>query len=69
VRIAMKNSLLIAAGAVITVAGVIFTLQGLGYIGGSVMTGVTFWAVAGPLIALAGIAMALFGLRRGRSAS
>jgi hypothetical protein len=69
VRIAMKNSLLIAAGAVITVAGVIFTLQGLGYIGGSVMTGVTFWAVAGPLIALAGIAMAAFGLRRRRSAS
>jgi hypothetical protein len=68
-RIAMKNSLLIAAGAVITVAGVIFALQGLGYLGGSVMTGVTFWAVAGPLIALAGIIMAAFGLRRRRSAS
>jgi hypothetical protein len=65
----MKNSLLIAAGVVITIAGVIFTLQGLGYIGGSMMTGVTFWAVAGPLIALAGIAMAAFGLRRRRSAS
>jgi hypothetical protein len=69
VRIAMKSSLLIAAGAVITIAGVIFALQGLGYLGGSVMTGVTFWAVAGPLIALAGIAMAAFGLRRRRSAS
>jgi hypothetical protein len=65
----MKNSLLIAVGVVITIAGVIFTLQGLGYIGGSMMTGVTFWAVAGPLIALAGIAMAAFGLRRRRSAS
>jgi hypothetical protein len=64
----MKNSLLIAVGVVITVAGVIFTLQGLGYIGGSVMTGVTFWAVAGPLIALAGIALAAFGLRRRRPA-
>jgi hypothetical protein len=66
---AMKNSLLIAVGAVITVVGVVFALQGLGYIGGSVMTGVTFWAVAGPLIALAGIALAAFGLRRRRSAS
>jgi hypothetical protein len=66
---AMKNSLLIAGGAVITVVGVVFALQGLGYIGGSVMTGVTFWAVAGPLIALAGIALAAFGLRRRRSAS
>ena len=50
----MKSSLLIGAGALITVAGIIFALQGLGYIGGSAMTGVTFWAVAGPLIALAG---------------
>jgi hypothetical protein len=65
----MKNTLLISAGALITVAGIIFALQGLGYIGGSGMTGVTFWAIAGPLIALAGITMAAFGLRHRRSAS
>jgi hypothetical protein len=65
----MKSSLLIGAGALITVVGIVFALQGLGYIGGSVMSGVTFWAVAGPLIALAGIAMAVFGLRSRRSAS
>jgi len=65
----MKSSLLIGAGALITAAGIVFALQGLGYIGGSAMTGVTFWAVAGPLIALAGIAMAAFGLRHRRSAS
>jgi hypothetical protein len=65
----MKSSLLIGAGALITVAGIIFALQGLGYIGGSAMTGITFWAVAGPLIALAGITMAAFGLRHRRSAS
>jgi hypothetical protein len=65
----MKSSLLVGVGALVTVAGIVFTLQGLGYIGGSVMTGVTFWAVAGPLIALAGIALAVFGLRHRRSAS
>jgi len=65
----MKSSLLIGAGALITAAGIVFALQGPGYIGGSAMTGVTFWAVAGPLIALAGIAMAAFGLRHRRSAS
>jgi hypothetical protein len=65
----MKSSLLIGAGALITVAGIIFALQGLGYLGGSVMTGVTFWAVVGPLIALAGIALTVFGLRLRRSAS
>jgi hypothetical protein len=64
----MKTSLLIGAGALITVAGVVFALQGLGYIGGSAMTGVTFWAVAGPVIALAGIGMAVFGMRLRRSA-
>jgi hypothetical protein len=48
----------------ITAAGAIFTLQGLGAIGGSAMSGVTFWAVAGPVIALAGLAMAAIGLRR-----
>jgi hypothetical protein len=65
----MKSSLLIGAGALITVVGIVFALQGLGYIGGSVMSGVTFWAVAGPLIALAGIAVAAFGVRSRRSAS
>ena len=65
----MKSGLLIVVGALIAVAGIIFTLQGLGYIGGSVMTGVTFWAVVGPLIALAGIAVAAVGLRHRRSAS
>lgn len=60
----MKNSLLIAVGALLVIAGVIWGLQGLGYIGGSVMSGVTFWAVAGPVVALAGLAMALVGMRR-----
>jgi len=49
---------------IVALAGVIFTLQGLGAVGGSAMSGVTFWAVAGPVIALAGLALAVFGLRR-----
>jgi hypothetical protein len=65
----MKSSLLIGAGVLITVLGIVFALQGVGYVGGSAMSGVTFWAVAGPLIALAGIAMAVFGVRARRSAS
>lgn len=59
----MKRVLLVGVGLLITVAGVIFTLQGVGAIGGSVMSGVTFWAVVGPVIALAGLAMAAVGLR------
>jgi hypothetical protein len=63
----MKSGLLIVVGTLIAVAGIVFTLQGLGYVGGSVMSGVTFWAVAGPVIALAGIALAVFGVRYRRS--
>jgi hypothetical protein len=64
----MKWGLLVGAGALIALLGVIFTLQGVGAIGGSAMSGVTFWAVAGPVIALVGLVMAAAGLRR-RSAS
>jgi hypothetical protein len=64
----MKDTLLIGVGVLITIAGVVFALQGLGYVGGSVMSGVTFWAVAGPVIALAGIALAAVGLLHRRSA-
>ena len=60
----MVRGLLIGVGLLVAVAGVIFTLQGVGDIGGSVMTGSTFWAVAGPIIALVGLATAAFGLRR-----
>ena len=58
----MKSGLLMVVGTLIAVAGVVFTLQGLGYVGGSAMSGVTFWAVVGPLIALA-----VFGVRYRRS--
>lgn len=60
----MSWGVLVGAGVVIAVAGVIFTLQGVGLLGGSVMSGVTFWAVVGPIIALAGLAVAALGLRR-----
>ena len=60
--------LLVAAGSLVTVAGVVFTLQGVGVIGGSFMSGTTTWAVAGPIIALAGLALVVLGLRAGRRA-
>ena len=56
--------LLVGAGSLITVAGVVFTLQGVGVIGGSFMSGTTTWAILGPVIALAGRALVIAGLRR-----
>jgi hypothetical protein len=46
-----------AAAVVVIVAGVIFTLQGVGLIGGSFMSGSALWAVLGPLIALGGLGL------------
>jgi hypothetical protein len=60
----MKRGLLIVVGMLIALAGIVFTLQGTGAMGGSAMSGNTFWAVAGPIIALAGLALAAVGLRR-----
>jgi uncharacterized membrane protein HdeD (DUF308 family) len=62
----MRQGLLISFGVLATVAGVIFALQGLGYINGSVMTGTTLWTVLGPLIAVVGLSMIVMGLRARR---
>jgi drug/metabolite transporter superfamily protein YnfA len=61
----MRKPVLITVGVVIAAFGAIFTLQGLGLIGGSAMTGSTLWAILGPIIAVAGIALVVFGMRRG----
>ena len=58
----MRRVVLVGVGVLLMLGGVVFTLQGVGVLGGSVMSGVTFWAVAGPVIALAGLALALIGL-------
>jgi hypothetical protein len=59
----MRRVVLVGAGFILILAGVVFTLQGVGVLGGSVMSGITFWAVAGPAIALAGLILAVIGLR------
>ena len=59
----MRRVVLVGAGFILMLAGVVFTLQGVGVLGGSVMSGITFWAVVGPVIALAGLILAVIGLR------
>jgi hypothetical protein len=58
----------IVLGVLLVLMGVVFTLQGLGYVGGSAMTGVTLWAVLGPIIAVVGVILLVVSLRRGRRA-
>ena len=62
----MNRSLSLVLGAVLVVLGALWTGQGLGWIGGSAMTGVTLWAVIGPLVALGGVGLIVRGLRRQR---
>ena len=59
----MRRVVLVGAGFLLMLAGVVFTLQGVGVLGGSVMSGITFWAVVGPVIALAGLILTVIGLR------
>ena len=51
----MNKNLQAGLGVLLILVGLIWTLQGLGYLAGSVMTGVTFWAIVGPLVAIIGV--------------
>jgi hypothetical protein len=64
----VNNWLLSVGGVVLILAGVLWSLQGFGVIGGSFMSGNSIWAIIGPVIAIIGIGMAVIGLRRSRSA-
>ena len=60
----MRKPVLITVGVIVAILGAVFTFQGLGFIGGSAMTGSALWAVLGPIIAVVGIALVVVGLRR-----
>ena len=57
---------LIVFGAVLLLFGAVWTLQGLDVLGGSAMSGVTIWAIVGPIVALIGIGLLVTGLRKAR---
>jgi len=64
----MKQLVLIVIGALAVLTGAVWTLQGLGYISGSFMTGATLWAVIGPVVLLAGLVIMVAALRGRRRA-
>jgi hypothetical protein len=59
----MRKTLPVTLGILMVVIGAIWTLQGLGYVKGSAMTGVEVWAILGPLVAGLGVALAYVGFR------
>ena len=59
----MSKPALVVVGVVVALAGLLFTLQGVGVIAGSAMSSTTFWAVVGPIIMAVGVVMAGVGVR------
>ena len=62
----MRQLVLIVVGVLLVLTGAVWTLQGLGYISGSFMTGATVWAIIGPVVLLAGLAIMVAALRTRR---
>lgn len=65
----MRSGVLTAIGVILTIAGVIWALQGFGVIGGSFMSGDSVWAVIGPVVAVIGLVITVIAVRRARAAS
>lgn len=51
-------------GILVFLMGALWTLQGLDLVGGSPMSGVTLWAIVGPIVAIVGLVLAGVGLRK-----
>jgi hypothetical protein len=56
----------VVPGVLLILVGLVWTLQGLNAIGGSVMSGSSFWAIVGPIALLAGLALVAIGIARRR---
>jgi hypothetical protein len=61
--VTMRKPGWVIAGVLVALVGLLFTLQGAGVIKGSAMSGSAFWVIAGPVIIIAGLAVAGVGLR------
>jgi hypothetical protein len=63
----VRTAIVVLIGALVALAGLLFTLQGFGAVSGSPMSNTTTWSILGPIIALIGIAIAFAGwVRRKR---
>ena len=62
----MRKLLMLMAGILLLLVGGTWTLQGLGYVGGSAMTGVAAWAIIGPAVAGLGVALIIVAVQRPR---
>lgn len=57
------NKAMLWIGVAMVVVGLVWTGQGLGWIGGSFMSGVPLWAMIGPCVAGLGVLAAIRAVR------
>ena len=62
----MNKNLRAGLGVLLVLVGLTWTLQGLGVISGSVMTGATLWAIIGPIVAIFGLWLVVSAVRTSR---
>lgn len=62
--VAVTRPLLLGIGVLLVIVGAVWFLQGIDVLGGSGMSGKTLWTVIGAIVALAGVAILVTGLRR-----
>jgi hypothetical protein len=59
------RAIVTVVGVIFVLVGLVWTLQGIGVLQGSVMSGSMLWAVIGPIVAIVGLILLFgFGMRR-----
>ena len=64
----MKRLILIVIAVALIAVGGVWLFQGIGVLPGSVMTGVTRWAVIGSVVVVVGVIVLIAGILVGRRA-
>jgi len=62
----LGRALGLSVAGLMVLVGALWTGQGLGWIGGSSMTGESTWAIVGPVVAGLGVALAISIIGRAR---
>jgi hypothetical protein len=60
----MGRQLAVVIGVVMTIFGGLWAFQGMGYVGGSFMSGSETWSIIGSIVAGLGVALVIVGLQR-----
>ena len=60
----MSRPVELVLGGVLVVMGLVWFLQGINVLGGSAMSGVTLWAILGPVVAILGVVLIVRSRRR-----